>query len=436
MSNQDWLPRNLGTLQPIIKPKGIDDVPIVTLALFAKDATAGPADLERVAHALETELKRVRGTREVETIGGPRRAINIRLDPARMNASGVTVAEIRNALLSANNGSPIGEINSDNRAVLIDAGPFFRDARDIGSMIVATRGGAPVFLEQVATLDDGPPLPEQYVWYGTSGKDGHESAAVVVAVTKKPGQNAVQVADALIARLDSLRNTVIPPNVMVEVTRNYGATANDKALKLIQKLAFATLSVVILVLVALGRREAVIVGTAVILTLAATLFASWAWGFTLNRVSLFALIFSIGILVDDAIVVVENIHRHRQIEPDRALVGHHSPGRRRGRRSDDPRDADSNRCPVADGLCLRPDGAVHEPDSHQREHGHADFARHCLRHYAMARADPARQSACPVTHPAPRHRGWERLSNASSRHSWTTPRAGAIDFGFGLASRR
>ncbi len=142
---------------------------------------------------------------------------------------------------------------------------------------------------------------------------------MVIAVTKKPGQNAVQVADRLIARLDNLRNTVIASNVAVDVTRNYGATANDKALKLIQKLAFATLSVVVLVLLALGRREAVIVGTAVILTLAATLFASWAWGFTLNRVSLFALIFSIGILVDDAIVVVENIHRHRQLEPERAL---------------------------------------------------------------------------------------------------------------------
>ena len=273
-----------------------------------------------MAHAVEADLKRVPGTREVETIGGPRRAINVRLDPARMSAAGVTVTEIRNALLSANNGAPIGEINTDNRAVLLDAGPFFRDARDIGGMIVATRNGAPVFLEQVATLDDGPPLPEQYVWYGTSGKDGREFPAVVVSVTKKPGQNAVKVADALIARVDNLRNTVIPPNVEVDVTRNYGATANDKALKLIEKLVFATFAVVVLVLVALGRREALIVGTAVVLTLAATLFASWAWGFTLNRVSLFALIFSIGILVDDAIVVVENIHRHRQLEPDRALA--------------------------------------------------------------------------------------------------------------------
>ena len=320
LSNQDWLPRNLGTLQPIIKPKGIDDVPIVTLALFSKDPAVGPADLEQVAHAIETDLKRVPGTREVETQGGPRRAVNVRLDPARMNAAGVTVSELRSALLSANNGAPIGEITADNRAVLVDAGPFFRDARDVGSLIVATRGGAPVFLEQVATLDDGPPLPEQYVWHGTAGKDAREHPAVVLSVTKKPGQNAVDVADALIARVASLRNTVIPPNVEVAVTRNYGATANDKAMKLIQKLVFATASVVALVLFALGWREALIVGTAVVLTLAATLFASWAWGFTLNRVSLFALIFSIGILVDDAIVVVENIHRHRLLAPDRPLA--------------------------------------------------------------------------------------------------------------------
>jgi multidrug efflux pump subunit AcrB len=320
LSNQDWLPRNLGTLQPIIKPKGIDDVPIVTLALFSKDPAVGPADLEQVAHAIETDLKRVPGTREVETQGGPRRAVNVRLDPARMSAAGVTVSELRGALLSANNGAPIGELTADNRAVLVDAGPFFRDARDVGSLIVATRGGAPVFLEQVATLDDGPPLPEQYVWYGTAGKDAREYPAIVMSVTKKPGQNAVDVADALIARVGSLRNTVIPPNIEVDVTRNYGATANDKAMKLIQKLIFATASVVALVLFALGWREALIVGTAVVLTLAATLFASWAWGFTLNRVSLFALIFSIGILVDDAIVVVENIHRHRLLEPDRPLA--------------------------------------------------------------------------------------------------------------------
>jgi len=320
LSNQDWLPRNLGTLQPIIKPKGIDDVPIVTLALHSRDPGVGSADLERVAHAIEADLKRVPGTREVETFGGPRRAINVRLDPARMNAAGVTVSDVRGTLLSANNGAAIGELVAGNQAVLVDAGPFFRDARDLSGLIVATRGGAPVYLAQVATVEDGPPLPEQYVWYGTAGKDARQYPAVVMSVTKKPGQNAVDVANAVIARVDSLRNAVIPPNVTVDVTRNYGATANDKAMKLIQKLVFATASVVALVLFALGWREAVIVGTAVVLTLMATLFASWAWGFTLNRVSLFALIFSIGILVDDAIVVVENIHRHRMLEPGRSLT--------------------------------------------------------------------------------------------------------------------
>ena len=320
LSNQDWLPSNLGTLQPIVKPKGIDDVPIVALTLYAKDATTGTADLERVAHAIEVDLKRVTGTRDVRTIGGPKRALNVKLDPARMASTGVTVTEIRNALQSANSGATVGEIIVGNRATLVEAGAYFRDARELGSLIIATRNGAPVFLEQVAEIEDGPPPPDQYVWHGVAGTDAREYAAVTLAITKKPGQNAVQVANALIARVDNLRNTVIPADVGVEITRNYGATANDKAIKLIEKLAFATACVVVLVLVALGRREAMIVGAAVILTLTTTLFASWAWGFTLNRVSLFALIFSIGILVDDAIVVVENIHRHRDLEPGRPLV--------------------------------------------------------------------------------------------------------------------
>jgi len=143
---------------------------------------------------------------------------------------------------------------------------------------------------------------------------------VTIAITKKPGENAIEVADAVLAQVATLKQSKIPQNVEVTTTRNYGETANDKAKKLIQKLLFATASVVALVFIALGRREAAIVGTAVILTLTVTLFASWAWGFTLNRVSLFALIFSIGILVDDAIVVVENIHRHQGLFPHKTLT--------------------------------------------------------------------------------------------------------------------
>ncbi len=317
-SNADWLPKGLGVLDPLIKPMGIDDVPIVALTLFSK--TASTFDLERVAHSIEADLKRVAGTREVRTIGGPGRAIMIEIDSARMSGSGVTVADLRSALQSANAGMPVGNLLSGNRAVAIESGPFFESAADIAELVVGVRSGKPVFLRDVANVRDGPPPSTQMVWHGTAGANGTESPAVTIAITKKPGENAIDVSSAVMRRVESLKNTVIPADVEVSETRNYGATANDKAQKLITKLLFATVSVVALVFIALGRREAAIVGTAVILTLAATLFASWAWGFTLNRVSLFALIFSIGILVDDAIVVVENIHRHQQLHPEKTLA--------------------------------------------------------------------------------------------------------------------
>ncbi len=322
-SNADWLPKGLGVLDPIIKPKGIDDVPIVTLTLFSQDRNAGPYDLERVAHSVEADLKRVPGTREVTTIGGPGRAVMVEIDPARMSGVGITVSDLRQALQSANLGLPVGELIASNRSVAIESGPFLRQASDVSELMVGVRGGKPVFLRDVAEVHEGPPPPSRYVWHGIAGKDGAASTeypAVTLSITKKPGENAIDVANAVMKRVEALRNTVIPNDVQVAETRNYGASADDKARKLIQKLLFATASVVALVFIALGKREAAIVGSAVILTLTVTLFASWAWGFTLNRVSLFALIFSIGILVDDAIVVVENIHRHQGLYPSRTLT--------------------------------------------------------------------------------------------------------------------
>ncbi len=317
-ANADWLPQGLGVGAPIIKPKGIDDVPIVTLTLFSK--SAGAYDLERVAHSVESDLKRVAGTREVTTIGGPGRGVRVQIDPARLAGSGVTVADLRAALLSANLGAPVGELIAGNRAVALESGPFMKSAREVGELVVGVAGGKPVFLTDVADVVDGPLVPTRYVWHGVAGASAAEFPAVTIAITKKPGENAIAVAEGVLTRIDSLRNTVVPADVQVAVTRNYGASANDKANKLIRKLLFATASVVALVFFALGRREAAIVGAAVILTLTVTLFASWAWGFTLNRVSLFALIFSIGILVDDAIVVVENIHRHMALKPGVPLV--------------------------------------------------------------------------------------------------------------------
>ncbi len=319
-ANTDWLPQGLGVAEPIIKPKGIDDVPIVTLTLFAKDGASSAFDLERVAHSMEVELKRVPGTREVTTIGGPGRAVLIEIDPARLAAHGITVADLTRSLQGANYGAPLGDLLRGNLRIQLEAGPFLEDARDAAELMVGVHQKRPVFLKEVATVRDGPPPAERYVWHGVAGAQGGQFPAVTLAITKKPGENAIDVANAVLHRAESLRNTVIPANVEVTPTRNYGATANDKAKQLIQKLLFATASVVALVFLALGRREAAIVGTAVILTLTVTLFASWAWGFTLNRVSLFALIFSIGILVDDAIVVVENIHRHLALKPESSIL--------------------------------------------------------------------------------------------------------------------
>ncbi|MGN6528245.1 MAG: efflux RND transporter permease subunit [Burkholderiaceae bacterium] len=319
-SHADWLPAGLGVGQPIVKPKGIDDVPIVTLTLFSREPATGPFALERVAHSMEADLKRVPGTREVTTIGGPGRAVMVEIDPQRLAGAGVTVADLRQALQSANLGLPLGELLGADRSMALEAGAFLGDARDVGDLVVGTRAGKPVFMKDVAAIRDGAPPPQRYAWHGIAGPRGGEFPAVTIAITKKPGENAITVADAVMQRVRLLRNTVIPQGVEVAETRNYGATANDKADKLIHKLLFATASVVALVFFALGRREAAIVGSAVILTLTVTLFASWAWGFTLNRVSLFALIFSIGILVDDAIVVVENIHRHQLLHPGKRLA--------------------------------------------------------------------------------------------------------------------
>jgi len=318
-SNGDWLPPGLGVGEPLVKPKGIDDVPILTATLYDQRADSGAKELEQVAHAMEAELKRVPGTREVVTVGGPHRAINIVLSPEALRAVGLTVTDLSRALRSANSGMPAGSLVSGNESIAIDGGTMLAGAEDVADLVVGVHEGRPVFLRNVATVTDGAPSPERYVWYGTAGKQAAEYPAVTISVTKKPGENAVDVTTRLRARIAELQNTLVPQGVGVAITRDYGVTANDKALKLIEKLIFATLSVVALVFVAMGRREAAIVGIAVALTLAATLFASWAWGFTLNRVSLFALIFSIGILVDDAIVVVENIHRHLHLTPDRPL---------------------------------------------------------------------------------------------------------------------
>jgi len=325
-SHADWLPPTLGVRQPIIKAKGIDDVPILAITLWRDQDAGSGLEITHVAHAIEAELKRVKGTREVVTLGGTQQVVSVLLNPDALNAHQLSVQDVRAALQATNMSASAGSLLQNGREVLVQTGNFLSNASDVSQLVVGVFDNKPVFLRDVAEIKDGADQPSSYVWLGTGPASAEKSinakgdfTAVTVAVTKKPGENAVDVANKLLLRVEELKGSVIPTDVQVTTTRNYGETANDKAMKLIKKLLFATAAVVLLVWVALGKREAFIVGVAVLLTLALTLFASWAYGFTLNRVSLFALIFSIGILVDDAIVVVENIHRRRELSQHQTL---------------------------------------------------------------------------------------------------------------------
>ncbi len=316
-SNQDWLPENLGIAQPLVKPMGIDDVPIVAVALWSESDGVTGYDLQQVAHSLEVELKRIKGTRDIYSVGTVDRVVHIVPDVAKLASYNITLLELKQALRGANLASDPVTIISDNKNISLKLGSFFSNAQDVGQLVVAVNDNAPVYLNDVANVRLSPDQPEKFVTMGIGPASSHQNLpagsqfpTITIAVAKKAGENAVDISNEIIKRLDQLKGTHIPDNIHASVIRNYGKTANDKAQKLISKLAFATISVVLLVFFTLGRKEAVIVGASVIITLTITLFASWAYGFTINRVSLFALIFSIGILVDDAIVVVENIHRH------------------------------------------------------------------------------------------------------------------------------
>jgi multidrug efflux pump subunit AcrB len=314
-SNRDWVPPGLGVGAPLVRPMGIDDVPVMALTLWSDDPARGPTELAEVAHTLETELKRIPGTRDVYSIGAPDRVVAVELDAARLAAYGLTVADLGQALGAANVVAQAGERVGADGVRPLTAGSFLADATQVGELVIGLAGGQPVRLDDVATIRAGGDLPTRYAWFGAPRGSVRPATgiapAVTIAIAKKPGSNAADITRAAARRIETLRGTLIPDGIEIAITRDYGATATDKATKLIQKLFFATASVVLLVLFALGRREAVVVGAAVVLTLALTLAASYFMGFTINRVSLFALIFSIGILVDDAIVVVENIHRHQ-----------------------------------------------------------------------------------------------------------------------------
>ncbi|MFD2189402.1 efflux RND transporter permease subunit [Pistricoccus aurantiacus] len=316
-SNQDWLPADLGASQPLVKPQGIDDVPIMTLTLFDPSGARTGAELTRLAHTLEVALKRVPGTRDIYTVGGTPDRVEVRFDPALLKGFGLTLADIENALRAANASSQESRITRDGLSIPLKAGTLLADVETLRRLVVGMHEGGAVFLEDVAEISRGDSDPDHSVLmgFGPAASDARPGAAgelypaVTLAIAKKPGENAIDITTAIEQRLDALRNRALPEDIEVVVSRDYGETASAKARQLISDLISATLGVVALVLLAMGWRQALIVGVAVLVTLLLTLVFSWAWGFTLNRVSLFALIFSIGILVDDGIVITENINR-------------------------------------------------------------------------------------------------------------------------------
>jgi len=298
-----------GALPPLVKPHSIDDVPILTLTLHSGISDANT--LRQIATHLDDEVRTVPEVAETFITGGAPTQVEVLLDPARLSARGVTPGEVAMALRAANARLQAGEANVGGSVVRVDVGAAITGAADVGAVIVSSRSGVPVSVRDVATVREGFGSPTTYVSHQDSSTTG--AAAVTLAIAKRRGANATTVSHAVLERVEAARERLLPPDVRLEVTRDYGETAGEKAQELILHLLIATLSVTALIWIFLGWREAVVVLVAVPVTLALTLFAYYALGYTLNRITLFALIFSIGILVDDAIVVVENIYRHLQM---------------------------------------------------------------------------------------------------------------------------
>jgi len=323
-TNFDRIPH--GVTQPLIKPHSIDDVPILGLT-FHSDRY-DHLTLRRLASQVDDAVKQVPLVSETTLIGGARRQVRVLLDPVKLASRGLSPAGIVPMLQQANRQLPAGGLTTDNREVAVETGGFLESADEVRNVVVGVYGGRPVYLRDVAEVEDGAEDPRQYVFYGHGAAapaalpvmaDGRpqpitpsniEQPAVTLTVAKRPGANAISVAYDVLAKVDALKGTVIPADVDVAITRHYGETAAEKSNELLLHMGIAVVGVMVLIWITLGWRESGIVGIAIPATLALTLLVFYLLGFTLNRITLFALIFSIGILVDDAIVVVENVVRH------------------------------------------------------------------------------------------------------------------------------
>jgi multidrug efflux pump subunit AcrB len=324
-SNLDQVPP--GVAGWVVKPVEVDDVPIVNLTLYS--ATASDHDLRRVAEEVVDRLQSVQNTSLTTVIGGRPRQVRIALDPQALAARGLALDDLRRALHGANVELPAGDLQSGNRELLVRGGSFLQRASEVADLVVGVHNGRPISLRDVATVTDGMAEADTYtrLRFGPAADAaataaGREYQAVNIAVAKQKGTNAVTVADQVIRAVDAMRGTLIPADMQVRVTRNYGETANHKVNELVMHLVVAILTVLALVFFALGWREALIVAVSIPIIYSLTLLVNYWFGYTINRVTLFALVLALGLLVDDPIVDVENIFRHFKMkkEPPRDAV--------------------------------------------------------------------------------------------------------------------
>ncbi|HET9839272.1 MAG TPA: efflux RND transporter permease subunit [Candidatus Angelobacter sp.] len=328
-SNFDKIPP--GASQPIIRVRSIDNVPIMALTLWG--AGYDSYRLRLLAGEVEHSIKQIDDVSETGVIGGQPRTIRVVLDTERLAAYGLAPGQVVERLQAANAREQAGSFAQGNREFQVEAGAFLTRAEDLKSVVAGVRNGRPVYLRDVVEkIEDGPAEPSNYVLFASGagaarGTEAHAAApdtpAVTITVAKRKGTNATLIAERVLERMKELRGNTLPTDLQLTVTRNYGETAKDKSNELLKHLLLATLSVTLLIALALGWRESGVVLLAVPVTLALTLAIFYLYGYTLNRVTLFALIFSIGILVDDAIVVVENIVRHFRLPENQGRPLHH-----------------------------------------------------------------------------------------------------------------
>ena len=309
-ANLDQMPP--GAMQPMVKPKGIDDVPAVTLTLWSD--VIDDAALRALGFKLLQNLEQIPNTGQGFVVGGRPEQIRVEVMPERLSGYGVTLDQIAHTIQTANSERRTGNREVGETHYTLYTGSFLKAASDVERLVVGSHGGTPVYVRDIAQVRLVPEdYREQANYYTGPSYPGDLSAdgvqAVTVAIAKKEGSNGVTVANAILEKIERLEGQLIPHNVQVAVTRNYGATANDKVNELIFKLFVATGAVTLLVFFALGLKPAIVVTLVIPVVLLMTVFSAWIMGYTIDRVSLFALIFAIGILVDDAIVVVENIYR-------------------------------------------------------------------------------------------------------------------------------